>query len=214
MLTAFAGPALSAGTHPASIAVTPNGSFAYVADFTAPGVIYEFAVQPNGALQQLNTIATGGSPNDIVVDPTGRFVYTANFTDGTISEYSIGTNGTLTALPGSPVTAAANTASIIVDKAGKNAYVTNRGANTVQQFSIDQTTGELTAEPAVPTSGGTGPNWLAIDPSGGFAYAVDRLTGYAIAEFAVSPINGSLTPLAPPSVQSSGTTPVSIITAR
>jgi DNA-binding beta-propeller fold protein YncE len=54
---------------------------------------------------------------------------------------------------------------------------------------------------------------LAIDPSGQYAYVTERVAGGStIAEYSIT--GGALTPLPQATVQSSGTEPVSIFTAR
>jgi hypothetical protein len=41
-------------------------------------------------------------PNSVAVDPTAKFAYVANLEDNNVSAYSIGANGALTPVPGSP----------------------------------------------------------------------------------------------------------------
>jgi 6-phosphogluconolactonase (cycloisomerase 2 family) len=219
----------STGTnsYPASIALTSTGTYAYVAGGyfnTGPGTVYEYQVV-NGALQPLTaspTIATGDEPNEIVVDPLNRFAWVVNYFDGTVSAYTIGTNGALQ-LTGT-VSADANSnsrcggngcaaSSITIDATGQNAYVTNRSAGTIWQYAINQTNGTLTKLNIVNVGTGTEPSWLAIDPSGQYAYVTERVAGGStIAEYSIT--GGALTPLPQATVQSSGTEPVSIFTAR
>jgi 6-phosphogluconolactonase len=75
------------------------------------------------------------------VTPDGRFVYTANSGTSTISGFSIGANGALTALSGT-VVATLPSGSIPLDIAisadGKFLYTLNSGTGTINIFSIDQ----------------------------------------------------------------------------
>jgi hypothetical protein len=48
------------------------------------------------------------------VDPTGKFAYVANFFGNNISGYSIGSDGALTPVPGSPFAAGINPASVAI----------------------------------------------------------------------------------------------------
>jgi 6-phosphogluconolactonase (cycloisomerase 2 family) len=209
-LAALTGSPVTAASLPASIAINVAGTYAYVANGTSPGNVYEYQIQPNGGLSPIGNIAAGNQPNSIVT--TGQFVYVANLSDGTVSEYTIDpTNGSLTPIAGGPVTAGAGASSITIDAKGQNAYVTNRGAGTVEQFSIGPT-GALVLQSSVSVGASNGPSSLAIDPSGQYAYVTERFaTGNPIAEFSVSS-TGALTPLNPATVPSTGTQPVSIIT--
>jgi 3-carboxy-cis,cis-muconate lactonizing enzyme. len=51
---------------------------------------------------------------------------------------------------GTAVAAGTNPSSVTVDPSGKFAYAANVGDNTISVYTIDQTTGALTAGTAVP----------------------------------------------------------------
>ena len=68
-----------------------------------------YTIDANGGLKLVPGLpfATGITPWSVAVNPTGKFVYVANLGtrgdfNGSISGYGIGTNGTLTPVPGSP----------------------------------------------------------------------------------------------------------------
>ena len=44
------------------------------------------------------TVAAGDAPVAVTVDPSGKFAYVASENDNKVSQYSIGTDGTLTPL--------------------------------------------------------------------------------------------------------------------
>ena len=48
----------------------------------------------------------------MAVDPTAKFAYVANFYSNNVSAYSIGSNGALTPVPGSPFGARVNPISV------------------------------------------------------------------------------------------------------
>jgi 6-phosphogluconolactonase (cycloisomerase 2 family) len=80
------------------------------------------------------------------VTPDGRFVYTSNAGTSNISGFSIGANGTLTALPGTVVTtqpAGSTNLDIAISANGKFLYTLNSGTGTVGMFAIN-TDGSLT----------------------------------------------------------------------
>jgi YVTN family beta-propeller protein len=92
---------------PTSIAIDPTGTHAYVANGSG---VYQYAIT-NGALVDLltPTIYTGGfGQRAITVDGSGKFVYMANLSSDSISQFSIGTGGQLSALTPNYVTGAAN----------------------------------------------------------------------------------------------------------
>jgi 6-phosphogluconolactonase (cycloisomerase 2 family) len=238
LLNPLVTPTVAAGTNAASIALTPTGTYAYVANNNFPGAtgsVSEYSVDPlgsptAGSLTPLSTptVPAGAWPNEVVVDPSGRFVYVVNSntnaSGNSISQYTIGANGLLT--PMSPPTVPTGTQpwSITIDAAGRNAYVPNRNngnVGTVSHYTIDAATGALTlavplAPATNPVAAGTGPSFLAIDPSGGFAYVTNRYppdaTPHTISQYSIA-ANGDLTPLTPPTA-TAGAQPTGIITSR
>jgi len=62
------------------------------------------------------------------MDPMGRFVFVANGVSNDISAYRIGSDGALTAIPGSPFAGDIGPYAPAVDPAGKFVYVANRGS--------------------------------------------------------------------------------------
>jgi 6-phosphogluconolactonase len=74
----------------------------------------------------------------MAVDPTGKLAYVAS--DDNVSAYSIGANGALTPVPGSPFAAGRNgPLSVAVDPTGKFAYVASDLSNNVLAYSIAPT---------------------------------------------------------------------------
>jgi len=203
-----------AGLVPASIAVTPAGTYAYVADNDTAGVVYQYRISPtDGSLTPLTpqpSVTAGKDPQWVAVDPSGQYVYVANTGDGSISQYTINqATGVLTPMNPATVLSGASPLFIAIDAKGQNAYVVNQGDSTVWQFTI---TGGALAYASTVTVG-TGPSSIAIDPTGQFAYVTNRASATGtISQFAIQP-NGSLTPLANPTV-TVGPNPATIITLR
>src|ERR1700722_10616469 len=67
-----------------------------------------------------------------------QFVYVANFYSNLVSAYSIGSNGALTPVPGSPFGEGAAVApvSVALDPTAKFAYVANRFGSNISAYSI------------------------------------------------------------------------------
>ena len=128
------------------------------------------------------------------MDFLSPFLYMANVVDGTVSAYSIGPNGALTPVAGSPFPGQGTLASsLAVDPFSRSVYVTNSISNssseTVSAYSINPTTGALTPVAGSPFPGGI---YVAVDLLGRFVYVVNGgniILAYRIGE------NGALTPL-------------------
>ena len=132
------------------------------------------------------------------------FVYTNNNGSvNTVSAFSVGANGVLTPVPGSPFPTGGTggpsptgSTQIITTLAKHFVYVTNAGSSsqssTISAFSIDPSTGKLTLVPGSPfPSGAGGIGGLAITPDD--QYLV--ITNDSLAQIAVDNIgtDGTLT---------------------
>jgi len=110
------------------------------------------------------------------IDPSGRFGYSINYTSHTVQAFLVDSYGVLTQT-GSAVQACVGDPSsfpawLTIDPTGRFLYVAN-GQQSIQAFSIDQTTGLLTAVGS-PITGGSYPKGeMAIDPTGKFLYVAN-----------------------------------------
>jgi 6-phosphogluconolactonase len=200
------GAPIAADNGPNFMAVTPNGSFLYVTNTnTNPGKVSAYSIdRTTGALTAVTGspfITTNDSgPFGIAVDPSGKFLYTANNT--AISAFTINaTTGALTDVPGTPFppgAAGALPEDLRVDPTGKFLFVSNTGPQVVSAFTIDATTGALTAVAGspFPTAAATLLG-LVVDPTGKFVYTVDD-TNNNILAFSINATSGVLTPAGPP----------------
>ncbi len=128
-----------------------------------------------------------------------RFAYVANLSDGTISGYTINCGtGALTSM-GAAFTADSGSDGEAVDPSGRFLYVTNCGpfsgtqclsgsGNDISAFSIGPTSGALTsiAQYSLKTA-----RAVAVEPTGRFAYALDRDDG-TISAYSINVISGAL----------------------
>jgi 6-phosphogluconolactonase len=146
---------------PWSIAVDPNGRFAYASN-VANDTISGYAIDgATGALTPVpgspfpqGPAGSGERPVSVAIDPQGKFVFVANYYYRTVRAYQIDTNsGSLAQVPGSPFPAGINPESVTVDLNGQFVYVANGyhgGNGTVSAYSIDRSSGSLTAVPGSP----------------------------------------------------------------
>ena len=93
-----------AGGGPVSIALSPNGKFAYSANIGVTNhygnTLSQYSVGESGILTQLSiaNVNSDSGPNYIAIDNLGRYVYSANTTGGTISQFNLSSTGALTAM--------------------------------------------------------------------------------------------------------------------
>jgi len=85
-----------------------------------------------------------------------------------------------------------------VDPSGKFAYAANSHADNVSGFTINSTTGALTAMAASlgdPFPAGLSPSSVAVDPSGKFAYVVNSGSGVpgTVSGYTIDSTTGALT---------------------
>jgi 6-phosphogluconolactonase (cycloisomerase 2 family) len=173
--------------------VVNNGSdnvSAYAID-TATGALTEVAGSP---------FAAGVGPTAIAVDPSGRFAYVTNggsfdFTD-TISAFTIdATTGALTSA-GPAQASRSGPRSVAVDPSGRFVYTANGGSRTttsndVSAYTLNATTGALSAVAGSPFAAGTNPSSVTVDPTGRFAY-VSNQASQDIRAYTIDTATGTL----------------------
>jgi 6-phosphogluconolactonase len=196
VLSTTAGTAQPTGAQPYSVSVDPAGRYTYVANHSSNNIsVYSIAsstgaltaIDANGAVTGTqSTIAAGTYPISVTVHPSGKFAYVVNESSANISVYSVDTTtGALSAIdadsaPGTQATIATGTRpfAVTIDPLGKFAYVANYGdgstASTISAYTINQTSGALTA--LAPVAAGTGPSSIAIDPTGKFAVVANKVS--------------------------------------
>lgn len=98
---------VNAGQQPDYVLIHPSNKYAYVANYSGPyfsvptpGSISQYDITANGQLTPMATasVPAGSGSGWLAIDAFGQFLYSVNTFAGTISEYSIGTDGSLTSL--------------------------------------------------------------------------------------------------------------------
>jgi 6-phosphogluconolactonase (cycloisomerase 2 family) len=169
-----------AGTDsPASLAVSPNGQYLYVANFS--GEVAQFAIAASGGLTLQGTTISGtccaSESTAIAITPNGQFVYVANSEGGTVSTFTVGAGGALTQQGTGVATGSGQSSrpwSLAVSPNGDYLFVANRGQGTVSTFTIGAG-GALTQVGTGFVSGraGSGVFALAVSPNGNNLYAAN-----------------------------------------
>ena len=204
---------LSGSTNPATI--TMNGNKSVEANFTynggsgtnvisflyVPGAVcdcvYAYTVNANtGALTTMegSPFTSASEPTDAVATPNGKFLYVTSFWQNYIESYRVNSStGALTAV-GSPIffneDQYPNEVQYpVVDPTGTFLYVSDDWYGSIEAFSINQSTGALTAVPGSPFH--TSDSWyyysthinnLVISgtrlyAAGGLVFSIDQSTG-------------------------------------
>lgn len=121
---AVVGSPIPVGTHPYGIAITPDGSRAYVTneDLTSNSV----SVIDTGTNSTVGSpIPAGETPRALAITPDGSRAYVANYGSANLSVIDTSTNTTV----GSPIPAGNGPIGIAIASDGSRAYVTNFGVN-------------------------------------------------------------------------------------
>ncbi len=181
--------------------------------------------------QGLATALTVGTESVTATDPltgiasaattltvtSAEYAYAANFGDGTVSQYTVGNDGSLTPMAAPFVAAGSEPFSIAIatDAAGhgRYAYVANYGIEqpglaSVSEYAIGAD-GSLSNIGTATT--GTGPNGITV--FGGYAYTANYHDNN-VSQFAIG-ADGTLSPLSTPTVAAgTGASMITITAAR
>lgn len=197
------------GSGPANgITINPAGTVLFVA---ANGVDAYSINSSTGALTAVSgsPFATPAAPYGVAVDPTGKFLYASIFGNLTSTQtapdvitYSISSSGALTELSAQGVDGnqgealAIATGTKAVAYTPKFAYLTNEIDQTIGEYTINDSTGALTAVSGSPISDTNGPFAVAATPSGAFVYTANfnsNTNAYTVSEYSVNASSGALT---------------------
>jgi len=171
-LSANAVPTISTGNYPSTITFTPNGRFALVA-VGYGGTLNSYSLGPTGTLTLASSAPTGNNPSSVAVDQSGSFAYVTSNDGSTITGYRISSVGTLVPLEAiAPPACSSGCIQLVISPKG-SLYALNEVSATVTQFSIDSSTGVLSAVNTYP-AGPSHPAWISFDPSGNFAYVINQ----------------------------------------
>jgi 6-phosphogluconolactonase (cycloisomerase 2 family) len=194
----------NAGSTPIAMVVAPNAPRLYAANRDS-GNVSAYLIDPtNGNLGPVpgspfsvpgpQASPTPQNPQSIAITPKGNFLYTANTTQGTISAFSVGGDGSLTPVsdPAPVGTAGTSPSFIAMHPGGSFLYAADPAANAVLGFSIGSD-GTLTPVSGSPFAAGAGTVALSIAPQGSFLYAVNPGDN-TISAFSIGS-SGALTPV-------------------
>jgi len=144
-----------------------------------PSGVVAFDVDSEGRLTQGATYATGGmgwgfkSPQTAVVDPAKGLLFAPNNESADISVFTIGEDGSLSPVAGSPFLTGDSPSDMALHPSGDWLYVNNFSIGIISVHEVSPT-GTLTLHQAI--SAGF-PAKMEVHPSGKYLYAADFLSG-------------------------------------
>ncbi|HEY4217882.1 MAG TPA: beta-propeller fold lactonase family protein [Gemmatimonadaceae bacterium] len=189
------------GTQPREIAVDPTGRFAYVVNNNGGGTgsISRYTIDGSTGLLTANgTTPIGTNPQGIAIERAGRFLYATNFGSGSLQEFAINADGSLTSI--GTVSGLTRAFYLTSDPGGRFLYVTTSSAPNptgVAQYKIESD-GTLTLLTPLTNLGGT-IDGVAVDATSRFAYALD-FNNCILHEFTVDQSTGILTQFVAPTL--------------
>lgn len=195
------------------LAASPDGKFVYASNKSTNNVSW-YSVDPltsptEGTLAFSSSVAAlGNGTSALKVHPNGTLCFIANSTSVTnnIGVCAIDAVGAMTVRNDLFFTARTNPTNLIFSPDGRFLYVVNRGTADVSSFSVNSTTGALTAV-ILSTPTGTNPEDLVISPNGRFLYTLS--TG-SNSIYMHSVTGGTLTALTIPTI-ATGVNPKKIV---
>ncbi|HEY4902616.1 MAG TPA: beta-propeller fold lactonase family protein [Candidatus Sulfotelmatobacter sp.] len=170
--------------HPLNIKLNPAGTVLYVTVTESPtGFVLAFSMNSGKVSSVIGTFSTGGaSPYGLFVDPKGKYLYVTNAApDNSIAEFTIGSDGGLTPIAGSPIGQAdgINPLSVVVDPSGTYMYVANEGSNNVTAYTV-ASDGSISPLATPTFATGTQPSFLVMDPNGKYLLVGNQSSGIEV----------------------------------
>jgi len=187
------------------VTVDPSGQYAYVVNpgSGTNGVIRIYAVNTmTGAQTEIadSPISTSAPLSCLEFEPSGNFGYAVSRINGLgkLAGYSRDSNtGKLTELAWSPISIGGSPSDPAVDPLGKYLYfvdmeITSGIPTSIYGFSIDSSTGALTAVPGSPLSVSNLAMSVSLHPLGTYAY-ISNGSGKSIDLYSIDRQTGTLT---------------------
>jgi DNA-binding beta-propeller fold protein YncE len=186
--------ALKARGVPYSIALSPNGRYAYIAEddyAKSAGVIAQYSIAGGGALvaDSTSTVKTGTGPIAIALSPNDRFAYVANEDAGTVTQYTVGSGGTLTG--GHAISAGVAPDAIAISPNGRYVYIANQYAGKasqrlggVSQFTV-AAGGALTSDRVASVAAGSQPDAVVVAPNGRYVYVTNFRGSGGVSQYTI-----------------------------
>jgi 6-phosphogluconolactonase (cycloisomerase 2 family) len=215
-LTNIPGSPFAAGDAPQFMAIHPNGKFAFLSTWNSRSILTYRVDEKTGALQRQSELHMAAKvyPFGVSIDSTGRHLYVMDWF-GSVLGYTVDADsGALAPIPGSPFPVKGKLATnLTLDPTGQFAFAPNYDSHDITTYTVDSTTGALTAGETSWSRGGPrtmvvvmGEKPVELQPQSVYvANAADNtLTAYR-----VDPTNGGLQSV---NTVATGTRPSALVT--
>ncbi|ETT49469.1 3-carboxymuconate cyclase [Paenibacillus odorifer] len=167
--------------HPHSAIFSPDGQYVFVSDL---GLDLIRAYRINRETNKLEVhgdtaLHPGAGPRHFTFHPDGKSAYVINEVDSTITSFTYdsaaGTLHTVDTVPTLPddFDEENTCAEIAISKDGKYLYASNRGADNIAVYAVDNASAKLTHLEYVSTRGGH-PRHFALTPDGAYLIVANR----------------------------------------
>jgi 6-phosphogluconolactonase len=207
VLTPITGSPFAVVGNPAALTIDSSGSFLYTQTLTTVAPVKQllsgFVIDAtSGALTAVVQPTVNGNTTFIGLTfvPTTEILYAAEPAplNNVLGFAALPTTGVLAPAPGPPTAEAGSPFGIAGHPTGKFVYVTNNANSDVSGYSVDASSGRLTAVPMSPFTSGTapgaGPQAVAVERTGKFLYVVNA-GEVDISEYSIDAMSGKLTQL-------------------
>lgn len=189
--------------HAHSINVSNDNKFAFVADLGLDKVLVYKLDNKTGKLAPndppAGDVEPAAGPRHFAFHPSGKFAYVINEMKCSVTAFAYDAEHgvlkaiqTVTTLPNGFDGKNYSTAEVQVHPSGKFLYGSNRGQNSIAEFSIDAETGKLTPIGHQGENVKT-PRNFGVDPTGQYVIVANQ-SGNSLVVFAVDQATGKLKP--------------------
>jgi 6-phosphogluconolactonase len=150
-----------------SVLLSPDDNYLFVVN-SSSNEVTSFAVEPNGSLVFIDNVPSGGV-KPVSISVYGSLLYVLNASPPTpnIAGFSIGSGGTLTAIPGATAnlsSSSANPAQVGFTPSGTILVVTEKATNKIDTYTVNSS--GIPSGPLVQNSNGEEPFGFAFDSGG------------------------------------------------
>jgi 6-phosphogluconolactonase (cycloisomerase 2 family) len=156
-----------------------------------------------GLASNTTVVLQNNGGNNLSLSANGAFTFPSSLATGVAYSVSVLTQPggqTCMVSGGTGTVASANITSVVVSctpQVGKFLYVPNVGSNNVSAYSVNASTGALTAIAGSPFAADQAPSLATADPAGKFLYVINQGSTSApprISSYAINATSGMLTP--------------------
>ncbi len=191
------------GNSPQYPVIDPTNTYLYVPN-RGDNSITTYKINADGTLTVADngagfTVGIGSGPTFAAIDATDTYFYVTNENDNTVSAVTIVANGALgPAVSGSPFAAGVTPIGIAIDPTNSTVSVANLFGNSISMFTINNSTGALTAAAVPQVETPAGPFFINLgigvrSPNvlPGAVYSANSVSG-DISAFTSTPTTGIL----------------------